>query len=898
MTISRILFTTTILSGIALVAGSAPGWAAPVNDLIVNDDIETVISGSNDYGKIWIGNDNDDQSATFDSTAIVTSTTALLGVENSSTDNSLIVEGQWTNDETVTVGFKGADNTLTIQNSGAVNSNSTWIGGYTSASGNKVIVDDATLVNDDNTTVGYGSSGNSLVIQNGGAVTNLNGFVGFGDNADVGLVSDDNVVTVTGEDSIWNTTGVLHLGYTGSDNELNVEKEGQVTVGADMLLGFKPESDGNAVTVNGNVSKLAVTGRLYVGRDGDSNTVTIEEGGRLETGTARIGGGTGSTSVTQSNSVTITGEGSTWSNSGSLHIGAGIGANGSSGNELNVENGGAVTLGTSSTIIGFGAIDSNNKLVVTGEGSSFTTQGKVLVGANTSNAVNSLLELDDGGEVQAGEIAVGGSSTLRMGTGTSLMAGTFSLASGATLDFAVDDDNTPSIAYSTVAGVSGTLNVDVAAAGVRQNRIDVVAAADPDLGVLSGTFAEVNVSGLGPHFSYDLSYSGSSAYLTFNAELAEAGGFTNNQQNVAGGIDDYFNTGGTLTGSFSALYDLTGDALATALTQISGEAGASGGAQAITRATASFLNLLSGPGHTGGSTEMATTQPDGNTIMPAADVPAAAAGGWSVWAATFGGSANLPGDNDAGSHDTSSDAFGIATGWDLAMSDDTLLGLAVAGGGTRWNIDDGLGDGDSTFLQLGAHVTQRFGSSYLSAAGAYAWHSMSTERTVDVMGSERLEADFNASNLSGRIEGGHRFDTGGALGLTPYAALQAQAIYLPDYEEDTGEFAIAYESQTDTALRSEIGLRLDATADAVRFNAGLAWAHDWTSDSDVTAAFQALPGSSFTVFGAEAPSDVALVSAGAAFGMGTQTSLAASFNGEFAEAYQSYAGSVALRYSW
>ena len=44
MTISRILFTTTILSGIALVAGSAPGWAAPVNDLIVNETMPQVIN--------------------------------------------------------------------------------------------------------------------------------------------------------------------------------------------------------------------------------------------------------------------------------------------------------------------------------------------------------------------------------------------------------------------------------------------------------------------------------------------------------------------------------------------------------------------------------------------------------------------------------------------------------------------------------------------------------------------------------------------------------------------------------------------------------------------------------------------------------------------------------------
>jgi uncharacterized protein with beta-barrel porin domain len=294
--------------------------------------------------------------------------------------------------------------------------------------------------------------------------------------------------------------------------------------------------------------------------------------------------------------------------------------------------------------------------------------------------------------------------------------------------------------------------------------------------------------------------------------------------------------------------------------------------------------------------------PMGNVnILPTADAPADG-GGWSMWGAVYGGAAALPEETDKGSHDTDTSAIGIATGWDHALSADTTLGFALAGGGTTWELDSGMGSGDSTFVQLGANASHRMGASYLSLAGAYAWHAMSTERRVTVPARERLEADFDTNALAGRIEGGHRFGADGAVGLTPYAALQAQAIHLPDYDEDgtlgAGGFALSYDSNTATALRGELGLGLDATLGAARLTGRAAWAHDWNSDGNVDAAFQALPGTSFTVNGAESPEDIALVSLGAEIGVMSSGLLSASFDGEFGEDYESYSGSLKLGFSW
>ena len=66
------------------------------------------------------------------------------------------------------------------------------------------------------------------------------------------------------------------------------------------------------------------------------------------------------------------------------------------------------------------------------------------------------------------------------------------------------------------------------------------------------------------------------------------------------------------------------------------------------------------------------------------------------------------------------------------------------------------------------------GPAYLSAALAYGWQDITTNRTVTVAGLDQLRAEFNANAFSGRLEGGYRFVTpwSGGIGITPYAAAQ------------------------------------------------------------------------------------------------------------------------------
>jgi len=115
-------------------------------------------------------------------------------------------------------------------------------------------------------------------------------------------------------------------------------------------------------------------------------------------------------------------------------------------------------------------------------------------------------------------------------------------------------------------------------------------------------------------------------------------------------------------------------------------------------------------------------------------------------------------------------------------------------------------------------------------------------------------------------------------------------------------FALAYNSKSVTATRSELGLRADksfAMQNAILTLRGrAAWAHDFNPDRAVGATFQTLPGASFVVNGARQASDSALTTASAEVKWMNGFSLAGTFEGEFSDVTRSYAGKGVARYSW
>jgi uncharacterized protein with beta-barrel porin domain len=275
---------------------------------------------------------------------------------------------------------------------------------------------------------------------------------------------------------------------------------------------------------------------------------------------------------------------------------------------------------------------------------------------------------------------------------------------------------------------------------------------------------------------------------------------------------------------------------------------------------------------------------------------------WSVWGSAFGGSSNTSGNAALGSNNATARAFGFAAGADYRISRDTLAGFALAGGGTNFSVS-GFGSGRSDLFQAGAFVRHNFGRAYVTAAAAYGWQDVTTDRTV--AGVDRLHAQFNANAYSGRVEAGYHYTTPW-MAITPYAAGQFTTYSLPAYAEQVlsgaGTFALNYAAKDVTAARTELGVRTDRSFAMVNgvltLRGRAAWAHDFNTDRNVTALFQTLPGAAFVVNGAAQAHDSALVTGAAEMKWLNGWSAAATFEGQFSNVTNSYAGKGVVRYTW
>jgi len=143
--------------------------------------------------------------------------------------------------------------------------------------------------------------------------------------------------------------------------------------------------------------------------------------------------------------------------------------------------------------------------------------------------------------------------------------------------------------------------------------------------------------------------------------------------------------------------------------------------------------------------------------------------------------------------------------------------------------------------------------------------------------------------------------------VTPYAAVQLQSVSLPAYAEaavsGSNAFALTYRAATVTDTRTELGGWADTryaldNGTSVLLRGRAAWVHDFHPDRRIGAIFQTLPGAAFTVDGARAAEDSALLSGAAELRFSNGITLIGRFDGEFAGGAQTYAGTGTVRYAW
>jgi len=619
-----------------------------------------------------------------------------------------------------------------------------------------------------------------------------------------------------------------------------------------------------------------------------------------------------------------------------------LGNGGASGSVAgNIRNAGTLAFNRSDTHTFAGVISddpfivSPGKVVKNGSGNIVLTAASTYTGGTTVNSggfivngsVVGLTTVNGGfvggsGTFGALQINAGGSLSPGNSIGTVTVTGNLTMAAGST--YVVEVSPTDADRTNVVAGGGGTGNAVLTGASVVatyapgtyvERQYTILNAA----GGLGGT-TFTGVAGAAPlGFSHSLAYDANNVYLVLEMGLAQYSGLNRNQQAVANAISGYFNTNGSILADFGALSP-------AGLTLVSGET-ATGSVQAGFLASDRFVEIITDPfvagrgGELGSDAgqpaafaeEQASARADrlssdaayaallGKQATHSADiVERAFLARWKGWGAAYGATSTFAGNTTIGSQDSAHRLFGIAAGADYRLGD-SLVGFALGGGGSSFALENGLGGGASGSFNAGLYGSRQFGDVYVTGALAYGFHAARHSRTV---GADTLSARFNAHSLSARVEAGYRFEMAAAA-LTPYAAVQGTSLFLPAYAETSSGnavFALNYAKQTASAARFEFGAKVDrsfAMGDALLTLRGrAAWVHNAGAARSITAGFQPLPGTSFSIFGAAQARNAALVSAAAEVAWPNGFAASLSAQGEFAPRATAFAASAKLSYRW
>ncbi len=347
-------------------------------------------------GSLYVGFSNNANQLTISGGGLVGNDIGEIGTTSGSTNNLVFVTGAgtlWSNRDTLLIGNQGTSNRLIVSNGAAV-----WVGsnaflGYAATGGRNLA--DITGTNSQwliarDLYVGQSNSGNHLLISDGAFVSNRTAYLGFTG------ASAGNVATVTGPGANWINRGDLHVGYSGSGNQLVVSNGGTVSA-SNVVVGSISAFLNNRVTVDGGTLRAvngSGTGALDIRRGTNVFNAGLIETDRLllTNGTQSVFTFNGGTLITHGGAVNnaqrfVVGAGGTTSAILDLRSNAPLvlsngftlgGNTAAAGNQLLITNGGTLSV-TGTSYIGTNSTTSNNLAVVSGPGSIWTTSGDLQI---------------------------------------------------------------------------------------------------------------------------------------------------------------------------------------------------------------------------------------------------------------------------------------------------------------------------------------------------------------------------------------------------------------------------------------------------------------------------------------------------------------------------------------
>ncbi|CAN5819163.1 autotransporter outer membrane beta-barrel domain-containing protein [soil metagenome] len=633
----------------------------------------------------------------------------------------------------------------------------------------------------------------------------------------------------------------------------------------------------NPITNNGTLT-IATPGAAAISSNGDD---IVNNGSIIASATSSIGISSGTYGVITNNGT--------------------IGASGSSATAVQMT-------GTFGTLLNYGTITGSGANSFALQTDS-TASGTVVVNYGTINGQVSMAAGPYARFENSGWMGI-----TAPGAGvTHTVSGTFAQTSAGTLALRVAPNGvSDQLVVNGQARLAGTA-LAVFQPGFLSKSYTLVTAT----GGLTGTFSTLATQNLPAFITASLGYGATNVTLSLQSGLGSLAGVGGNQRAVGRALDGAFNGGAGLN-AVPGLYGLSANQIEHALDVLSGS-NASVAASAQIAAGSQFSALMANRG----ITRRSDAQPAAQASAPQTSVDLASCQAeacdpvplWSAWASAFGGAQWLKADSSTASPAAQQAVGGGAFGADYRLLPQTLVGLAVGLSDTNYSVGATGASGRATGFHAGLYGTQEWNGFYLNGAVAYGRYDGTNTRSIAGIGqTETAKSTVISNQFGGRVEIGRPFeltDPGAAsrYSVSPFAALQPTVLWTPGTSESSvtatgapGVFALTYQAQSTSSLPLFVGAQFDASTEvrARPLNAWfrLAWVHDFLTSRNVTAGFNVLPGTSFTVDGAPAASNAVRVDLGAKYAVGSQTYLFANGSAELSYRGQAIAGTVGLRFTW
>ena len=282
---------------------------------------------------------------------------------------------------------------------------------------------------------------------------------------------------------------------------------------------------------------------------------------------------------------------------------------------------------------------------------------------------------------------------------------------------------------------------------------------------------------------------------------------------------------------------------------------------------------------------------------------------YRAWGSMFGGGANYLSDAGRGAAASNIGYYGGLIGVDYQIQPNILVGVALGGSSSNFNVGSLSTNGNLTGFHAGVYGAYTMGNSYVALNETFSAYSNQTNRKAGgyaLMPYEQLSAQFGSTEFRTRGELGHGVLMGG-LKATPFIAAEIAAYQSNAFSEQSSiyasTFALKNNGQGVNSLPTFAGLRL---SNAVTLSNGwrlapvgsVAYVHEFFPQRQFNNMLISMPGADFNVAGPRSTYNLVQTKVGAQLNLNEKLALFTDFQGEFSPVSQSYGGKGGVKYVW